>query len=200
MEIITRKEAQAKGLPRYFTGKPCKHGHVCERNTKRRVCYECAASSAMRFYYDNWEQCRNLRKNWWAKNKDKARADQRAYYRQKPELFLSASQKWKDENRGHVRSYCNSRRHLREERVKVSTPEWADLKAIAKIHRRRAQLQDKLDVRLEVDHYYPLQGETVCGLNVHNNLQIITFEENRSKGNKMPEEFYGPNHQMKGLN
>jgi hypothetical protein len=30
-EIITRKDAVALRLVRYFTGKPCKHGHVGER-------------------------------------------------------------------------------------------------------------------------------------------------------------------------
>jgi len=33
-KIITRKEAIAKGLKRYFTGKPCKRGHVSERSVK----------------------------------------------------------------------------------------------------------------------------------------------------------------------
>lgn len=30
-EIISRDEAKARGLRRYFTGKPCKYGHVAER-------------------------------------------------------------------------------------------------------------------------------------------------------------------------
>ena len=41
MDIITRKEAKAQGLPRYFTGKPCKHGHIAERQTSKGVCEEC---------------------------------------------------------------------------------------------------------------------------------------------------------------
>lgn len=40
---ITRGEAQRRGLRRYFTGKPCQHGHVCERYVKRQWCVECAA-------------------------------------------------------------------------------------------------------------------------------------------------------------
>lgn len=31
MEIISRKQAIERGLKRYFTGKPCVHGHVSER-------------------------------------------------------------------------------------------------------------------------------------------------------------------------
>jgi hypothetical protein len=31
LPIISRAEAKRRGLKRFFTGKPCKHGHVCER-------------------------------------------------------------------------------------------------------------------------------------------------------------------------
>ena len=31
MEMISAKAARAKGLKYYYTGKPCKHGHVSER-------------------------------------------------------------------------------------------------------------------------------------------------------------------------
>lgn len=41
MENITRKEAKAKGLNRYFTGKRCKHGHVAQRYTRDAHCAEC---------------------------------------------------------------------------------------------------------------------------------------------------------------
>jgi len=45
MKIITRKEARARGLKRYFTGKLCKHGHVAERLVSVRNCLECAANT-----------------------------------------------------------------------------------------------------------------------------------------------------------
>jgi len=41
MKIIARKQAMAAGLKRYFTGEPCKHGHVCERTVLRSDCVEC---------------------------------------------------------------------------------------------------------------------------------------------------------------
>ena len=41
IEIISRKEAKEKGLKRYFTGIPCKDGHIAERYTKWGHCSEC---------------------------------------------------------------------------------------------------------------------------------------------------------------
>ena len=38
---IERAEAKAKGLRFYFTGKPCKHGHVAEREVLNATCVEC---------------------------------------------------------------------------------------------------------------------------------------------------------------
>jgi hypothetical protein len=31
LPIISCKEAKARGLKRYFTGKPCKRGHIAEQ-------------------------------------------------------------------------------------------------------------------------------------------------------------------------
>jgi hypothetical protein len=46
-KIVTRVEARALGLKRYFTGEPCTRGHVCERATRNSDCVEC-----------NHERCR----------------------------------------------------------------------------------------------------------------------------------------------
>ena len=40
--IISRAEAKALGLKHYFTGAPCRHGHVAKRQVSSRVCMECA--------------------------------------------------------------------------------------------------------------------------------------------------------------
>ena len=39
--IITRKEAVEKKLKRYFTGKPCKKGHIANRIVGNHKCVEC---------------------------------------------------------------------------------------------------------------------------------------------------------------
>ena len=41
MQIISRAEAIKQGLKRYFTGKPCKCGHVAERQVLNATCVDC---------------------------------------------------------------------------------------------------------------------------------------------------------------
>jgi hypothetical protein len=44
-EIITRREAHARGLKRYYDGKPCTHGHNGERFTSNGGCVACQTFS-----------------------------------------------------------------------------------------------------------------------------------------------------------
>ena len=46
MEIISREQAIELGLKRYFAGKPCKWGHMGERDTFSGRCALCAAAKA----------------------------------------------------------------------------------------------------------------------------------------------------------
>ena len=41
MKIISRQQAIAQKLTRYYTGLPCKHGHVTEKLLSNRTCVEC---------------------------------------------------------------------------------------------------------------------------------------------------------------
>lgn len=49
-EIITRKEALARGLKRYFTGKACKHGHLAERFVSQKLCCLCDKTNHQKYY------------------------------------------------------------------------------------------------------------------------------------------------------
>jgi len=50
MEPISRKDAKAKGLTRYFTGTPCIRGHVALRRTVNHACVECDSEKAAERY------------------------------------------------------------------------------------------------------------------------------------------------------
>lgn len=67
-----RAEARAKGEKQYFTGIPCKQGHIAPRATLTGTCVECTAVAS---------------KNWAANNKDKAREYTAKYRAQNAELI-----------------------------------------------------------------------------------------------------------------
>lgn len=94
MKIISREQAQAAGLVRYYTGKPCKHGHISERHTVNSTCCECNALKASRYYDNNRDMVKakmaEIRKtDAWRK----ANADYLAAYRVTPEA-VTARKEW----------------------------------------------------------------------------------------------------------
>lgn len=47
--LISRGEARTAGVPRYFTGRPCKNGHVSERYVDKALCVECNNAASQRY-------------------------------------------------------------------------------------------------------------------------------------------------------
>lgn len=56
MEIISRKDAKAQGLKRYYTGEPCIKGHICERRVANFGCTQCQKEERKKRYNNNLEQ------------------------------------------------------------------------------------------------------------------------------------------------
>ena len=69
-----------------------------------------------------------------------------------------------------------------------ATPPWLTRRMkleIQRVYVAASEMYKRDGVRYQVDHIIPLQGDTVCGLHVPWNLQILTINENASKGNKL---------------
>ena len=86
-EIISRSDAKAKGLSRYFTGKECKHGHIAIRCTINGVCTSCLINIDRRSREKNRERHRAN----WRKSSAKARL-------LNPEKYHAKDKKWRDAN------------------------------------------------------------------------------------------------------
>lgn len=81
MEITTRKEAKARGLKRYFTGKPCKHGHIAEREGIAGNCIPCnrldTKNRAAKQQALNPEKTWAYKRKWRAEHPEQYRAQKR---------------------------------------------------------------------------------------------------------------------------
>ena len=60
MRVVSRSEAKAGGLKRYFTGKPCPAGHVSARVTADKSCVGCWAVKRKKYRQRNLERVREL--------------------------------------------------------------------------------------------------------------------------------------------
>jgi hypothetical protein len=170
-------EARQYGLTRYFTGRPCRHGHVAERYACDYACCVCTTIKVTRYQRadpkrhvarvaawqkKNPDMVSDLRRIAYAKNGDRLREKGREYYRN---------------NRGKFFARVKSR----VAKIKRATPPWADRGAIEKIYERCVAMTESTGVVHHVDHIIPLCGDNVCGLHVESNLRVITAHENMRK-------------------
>lgn len=72
--VITRKEALAKGLNTYYTGKPCKRNHKAFRYITKSECLECRKER----YLCNQDKYRSLNKVWKKEHKGAVYANNRS--------------------------------------------------------------------------------------------------------------------------
>ena len=76
------------------------------------------------------------------------------------------------------------KRAKRRAKEKLAAPAWADKERLAEIYLEARKLREAgMDVH--VDHIIPINGETVTGLHVPENLRIIPAQENIAKSNKV---------------
>lgn len=192
----TRAEAKAAGAAYYFTGQPCKHGHVAPRKTKG-ACVECLKLE--------WERGNQTRAEYFrAYNKSEAgQKAKRDYYEKNKDAVIAAAQARPDEAKNAYKKqhkarnpdYYKSLVSMRRRRFRLATPKWltAEHKMEIRLKYRLAiELSRRTGVRHAVDHIVPLQGEEVCGLHVPWNLEVVTQEENLKKSNKLVDTLTAP--------
>jgi hypothetical protein len=90
-KVAALEAARAAGMKRYFTGRPCKNGHISERQVVNGTCVACAAAAASRYLQTPVGRLRIMTrvKKWKTENIDKVRASGRAYMtrrRSSPEI------------------------------------------------------------------------------------------------------------------
>jgi hypothetical protein len=185
----TRAEAKATGSKYYFTGEPCKHGHIAPRKTKGS-CVECLKIE--------WAQALEKRADYYAEyNKSEAgQKAKKAYYSRNKDAVIAAAQARPDEAKNaYKKKYKQANPDLykelvsaRRRRFRDATPRWLSPEQKMEIrlkYRLAIEMSRATGNRYAVDHIIPIHGETVCGLHVPWNLRVITQAENLVKSNKL---------------
>jgi 5-methylcytosine-specific restriction endonuclease McrA len=185
----TRAEAKELGAAYYFTGEPCKHGHIAPRKTKGS-CVECLkvewakGNEARAEYfkaYNSSEAGQKAKKEYYERNKETviARANARPL-----ELRRAAKARHKTTNP----EYYNTLNNVRKRRHRNATPPWITKEqkaAMRDLYVQAVRMTALMGDRYVVDHIVPLISPVVCGLHVPWNLRVITQEENLKKSNKL---------------
>lgn len=185
-----RAQAMRDGKTRFYTGQPCKHGHVCERVTSSRQCVECNAISSRKKYAKHRVAIRQAAKarplsmtpasiasraegkrRWREKNKDRHNEIARAADKKNP---------------------IGRRARVAKRRALVRSAEGAYSKAdvTAKLEAQSGRCvycsTDLLLDGFHIDHMVPLSRG---GSNWPTNIQLLCETCNLRKNNKTPEEF-----------
>lgn len=195
MEIITHKEAKLRGLKHYYTGKPCNRGHVDERLTSSTTCCTCIRENHHKRYATHRESILASIKKWSGMNQDKVAAASARYRDNNPGADQQNRKKWYDANserklkynrwwRGMNKAKIQQYNSTRRANIKRAIPGWADVDKILDVYRQSVTISTNTGTTHHVDHIVPLSHPLVCGLHVHENLQILPGVDNMEKGNR----------------
>jgi len=185
----TREEAKKIGNKYYFTGQPCKHGHVAPRKTKG-ACIECLKVEWVKgnetradYFreYNKREDVKDRKNEWYQENRETVinNAATRPAH-----VLREYRNAWKANNKTQIRADTKARRRKHCE----ATPPWLTRKQkseIRQLYQIAITMTQTTGEQYVVDHIVPLRSHEVCGLHVPWNLRVITQEENLKKSNKL---------------
>jgi 5-methylcytosine-specific restriction endonuclease McrA len=170
--IVNRADAKASGITHYFTGRPCKHGHIDQRQVCNWDCVECVRIRNSLWRHENPERIRELDIDWCNKNRKKK---------------LNHCKTWRDSNPDKIRQYSLNAVARRkgadgfytsldiEEKIKIQDNKCAAIWCMV-----------DLSMGYHVDHIMPL---FLGGSNWPDNLQCLCRFCNLSKGSKHPHDW-----------
>jgi len=185
----TRKEAKATGATHYYTGEPCKNGHIALRKTKG-ACVEClklewqkSNESRAEYFkkYNKRDDIKDRKSDWYQANRETVIERAKTRPAEKLREYRNA---WKENNIVQVRADTKARRRKHRE----ATPPWLTRKQkteIRQLYQIAITMTKTTGEQYVVDHIVPLRSPDVCGLHVPWNLRVITQEENLKKSNKL---------------
>lgn len=202
-EIISRKDARAQGLKRYFTGKPCKKGaHAAERLCSNGECLDCvkaeSAARSRRRYAANPEKLSARTKRWAAANPDRKIAHAAKWRAANPEKWRESNRRSKQANQQKYTDRQRADYALNPEKYRVverrrraqmkgsaGTHSPADLAEIFAAQKGRCAYC-RLDLKKAKKHVDHIVALAAGGSNGRSNLQFLCAPCNQTKSARDP--------------
>lgn len=183
----TYQEAVDLGLRWYWSGKPCRKGHVAKRSVSRRWCHACELEAERALRARNPEKYRGYYRKWRSvpENAEKDREKGRARWAQSAEPMKERIARWATANPEKARALRSNRdarrragtdRHSAKDRIRIRDAQGD----------RCAICRTRLKGGGHLDHIIPLARG---GSNKAQNLQWLCEPCNKKKGAKDPVEY-----------
>ena len=115
---------------------------------------------------------------------ERRRAYERKKYNERKEYFAIKNKKYRTQNPEKVAFHAAKSRRGKKD----ATPHWLTCEHLLQMQNFYEHARDCAIVsgeKYHVDHIVPIKGKNVCGLHVPWNLQVLPWDVNVSKGNKM---------------
>lgn len=185
--ISSIQDARAHSAIYYYTGRPCKYGHLSPRFTANRACVICDTIVKRLATPERKRRRRALQNEYDQKRKLRKRQAAKKYYQSRKEIISLRQQA--------NPNFCRARR--------AASRQYRSALRKGMVWRDQIDIQNRIDhiyeeakrLRREghdmvVDHIIPISNDLVCGLHVPWNMQILTRVENSKKNNRFnPDDF-----------
>lgn len=208
---VSIESARMRGSRRYFTGRACLHGHVCERFVSTRSCVICQGNRKKEWAAQNKQHVANYAATYLQTHRDQIYKNNRANQLKHPERtkiarqneylrnkvrYNAAAKLYRTENKEQIRSadqlkrqinpaqYAAYKRNYKHRKQQAGKHTGKEVSAILKAqHGKCAYCRMETSKRYHVDHIMPL---ALGGSNDRTNLQILCAPCNQAKSAKHP--------------
>ena len=167
------------GSPKLFCSEKCRKKQAEARRYQKHR--ERMMAVSKNYYWENRDTSLAKSRKWNAENSEACAAAARKYRAAHPGAQAEAVKKWREKYPERYFARLIKRR-------KSCIPPWLTAEQQLEIRRIYAEaraLTESTGIQHEVDHIEPICGKDRSGLHVPWNLQILTADENRSKGNRV---------------
>ena len=181
-----RSDAKERGDFYYYTGKPCKRGHLALRFSSTKNCCECKKELDRKWQEENRDWARYKSRQWKRNNLEKHMEHNKRWLENNPEKQAKYAKKWRETHREESLAQSRNKQYARRQQKQGGLSGAQFLKWSSAQVKKCFYCDADCSGDYHVDHLYPLSKG---GKHEESNLVISCPACNLRKFNKDPEDF-----------